>query len=129
METLRSTGLRTSLRKAVKEWRARGVSLGGKSRGSLKEETIKKLSQYYQIAIHWNKGDAEAMKTASYATLFHSISTDQKTSTDLNFSWCFFQAALARGEVPGPSREACEETPMKNSFSKNYANISKINFK
>ncbi|GFU24259.1 uncharacterized protein TNCV_3395831 [Trichonephila clavipes] len=101
-----SKRLGTSLRKAVKEWRARGVSLGGKSRGSLKEETIKKLSQYYQNAIHWNKGDVEAMKTAIYATLFHSISTDQKpqhfkcpTGKD---SWCFFQAALARGEVPCP---------------------------
>ncbi|GFV71055.1 uncharacterized protein TNCV_946481 [Trichonephila clavipes] len=31
-----SKRLGTSLRKAVKEWRARGVSLGGKSRGSLK---------------------------------------------------------------------------------------------
>ncbi|GFT20096.1 uncharacterized protein TNCV_4994651 [Trichonephila clavipes] len=46
------------------------------------------------------------MKTAIYATLFHSISTDQKpqhfkcpTGKD---SCCFFQAALARGEVPGP---------------------------
>ncbi|GFU25741.1 uncharacterized protein TNCV_5103451 [Trichonephila clavipes] len=38
-----SKRLGTSLRKAVKEWRARGVSLGGKSRGSLKEETIKKI--------------------------------------------------------------------------------------
>ncbi|GFX55847.1 uncharacterized protein TNCV_610131 [Trichonephila clavipes] len=36
-----SKRLGISLRKAVKEWRARGVSLGGKSRGSLKEETIK----------------------------------------------------------------------------------------
>ncbi|GFV57006.1 uncharacterized protein TNCV_1678871 [Trichonephila clavipes] len=101
-----SKRLGTSLRKAVKEWRARGVSLGGKSRGSLKEDTIKKLSRYYQNAIRSNKGDIEAMKTAIYATLFHSISTDQKpqhfkcpTGKD---SWCFFQAALARGEIPGP---------------------------
>ncbi|GFU83092.1 uncharacterized protein TNCV_65621 [Trichonephila clavipes] len=105
-KSLRNTGLGTSLRKAVKEWRARGVSLGGKSRGSLKEETIKKLLRYYQNVIRSNKGDVEAMKTAIYATLFHSISTDQKaqhfkcpTGKD---SWCFFQAALACGEVPGP---------------------------
>ncbi|GFW16748.1 uncharacterized protein TNCV_1639841 [Trichonephila clavipes] len=110
--------LGTSLRKAVKEWRARGVSLGGKSRGSLKEETIKKLSQYYQNAIHWNKGDVEAMKTAIYATLFHSISMDQKpqhfkcpTGKD---SWCFFQAALARGEVPGPHVKHVK-TPLKET--------------
>ncbi|GFY14923.1 uncharacterized protein TNCV_234731 [Trichonephila clavipes] len=108
----------TSLRKAAKEWRTRGVSLGGKSRGSLKEETIKKLSQYYQNAIHWNKGDVEAMKTAIYATLFHSISTDQKpqhfkcpTGKD---SWCFFQAALARGEVPGPHVKHVK-TPLKET--------------
>ncbi|GFW02976.1 uncharacterized protein TNCV_155961 [Trichonephila clavipes] len=101
-----SKRLGTSLRKAVKEWRARGVSLGGKSHGSLKEETIKKSSRYYQKEIRSNKGDVETMKTAIYATLFHSISTDQKpqhfkcpTGKD---SWCFFQAALARGEVPGP---------------------------
>ncbi|GFV33996.1 uncharacterized protein TNCV_2613941 [Trichonephila clavipes] len=113
-----SKRLCTSLRKAVKEWRARGVSLGGKSRGSLKEERIKKLSQYYQNAIHWNKGDVEAMKTAIYATLFHSISTDQKpqhfkcpTGKD---SWCFFQAALARGEVPGPHVKHVK-TPLKET--------------
>ncbi|GFS80861.1 uncharacterized protein TNCV_126221 [Trichonephila clavipes] len=53
-----SKRLGASLRKAVKEWWARGVSLGGKSRGSLKEETIKKLSRYYQNAICSNKGDA-----------------------------------------------------------------------
>ncbi|GFW70116.1 uncharacterized protein TNCV_2215681 [Trichonephila clavipes] len=101
-----SKRLGTSLRKAIKEWRARGVSLGGKSRGSLKEETIKQLSRYYQNAIRSNKVDVEAMKTAIYAILFHSISTDQKpqhfkcpTGKD---SWCFFQAALTRGEVPGP---------------------------
>ncbi|GFY21064.1 uncharacterized protein TNCV_3991081 [Trichonephila clavipes] len=113
-----SKRLGTSLRKAVKEWWARGVSLGGKSRGSLKEETIKKWSRYYQNAIRSNKGDVEAMKTAIYATLFHSISTDQKpqhfkcpTGKD---SWCFFQAALTRGEVPGPHVKHVK-TPLKET--------------
>ncbi|GFW39570.1 uncharacterized protein TNCV_3187411 [Trichonephila clavipes] len=113
-----SKRLGTSLRKAVKEWRARGVSLGRKFRGSLKEETIKKLSRYYENAIRSNKGDVEAMKTAIYATLFHSISTNQKpqhfkcpTGKD---SWCFFQAALARGEVPGPHMKHVK-TPLKET--------------
>ncbi|GFV60731.1 uncharacterized protein TNCV_4092541 [Trichonephila clavipes] len=113
-----SKRLGTSLRKAVKEWRARGVSLGGKSRGSLKEETIKKLPRYYQNAVRSNNGDVEAMKTAIYATLFHSISTDQKpqhfkcpTGKD---SWCFFQAAVARGEVPGPHMKHVK-TPLKET--------------
>ncbi|GFV46796.1 uncharacterized protein TNCV_1882551 [Trichonephila clavipes] len=38
-----SKRLGTYLRKAVKEWRERGVSMGGKSRVSLKEETIRKI--------------------------------------------------------------------------------------
>ncbi|GFV26122.1 uncharacterized protein TNCV_4887531 [Trichonephila clavipes] len=37
----------TSLRNLVKDWRAKGITLGGKSYGSLKETTIKKLTQYY----------------------------------------------------------------------------------
>ncbi|GFU28228.1 uncharacterized protein TNCV_3762741 [Trichonephila clavipes] len=87
-----SKRLGTSLRKAVKEWRAKGVSSGVKSRGSLKEETIKKISRYYQNAIRSKKGDTEAKKTAIYATLFHSISTDQnpehfKCPTGKD-SWC-----------------------------------------
>ncbi|GFX62146.1 RNase H domain-containing protein [Trichonephila clavipes] len=58
------------------------------------------------------------MKTAIYATLFHSISTDQKpqhfkclTGKD---SWCFFQAAIARGEVPGPHVKHVK-TPLKET--------------
>ncbi|GFT20857.1 uncharacterized protein TNCV_942021 [Trichonephila clavipes] len=96
-----SKRLGTSLRKAVREWRARGVSLGGKSRGSLKEETITKLSRYCENAIRSNKGDVDAMKTAIYASLFHNIPTDQKLQhfkcPNGKDSCCFFQAALARG--------------------------------
>ncbi|GFW43316.1 uncharacterized protein TNCV_2923641 [Trichonephila clavipes] len=58
------------------------------------------------------------MKTAIYATLFHRISTDQKpqhfkcpTGKD---SWCFFQVALARGEVPCPHVKRVK-TPLKET--------------
>ncbi|GFV22136.1 uncharacterized protein TNCV_1129971 [Trichonephila clavipes] len=36
-----SKRLGTSLRNLVKDWRAKGITLGGKSYGSLKETTIK----------------------------------------------------------------------------------------
>ncbi|GFT25530.1 uncharacterized protein TNCV_3174051 [Trichonephila clavipes] len=75
-----SKRLGTGLRNAVKESRARGISLGGKGHGTLKEATIKKLTLYYQKAIVQNKGNVPAMKKAIYATLHYSISTDQKTS-------------------------------------------------
>ncbi|GFW72157.1 uncharacterized protein TNCV_4790441 [Trichonephila clavipes] len=81
-------------------------------------QTIKKLSRYYQNAIHWNKGDVEAIKTVIYATLFHSISTDQKHQhfkcPSGKDSWGFFQDALARGEVPG-SHLKHVNTPLKEA--------------
>ncbi|GFW03934.1 uncharacterized protein TNCV_2050501 [Trichonephila clavipes] len=49
-----SKRLGTSLRNLVKDWRAKGITLGGKSYGSLKETTIKKLTQK---AILQSKGD------------------------------------------------------------------------
>ncbi|GFW35468.1 uncharacterized protein TNCV_3070961 [Trichonephila clavipes] len=99
-----SKRLGTSLRQTVIDWRVKGVTLGGKKRGSLKEETIKKLTRCYTNAIRKNKGDVEAMKTAIYATLFHCMSTDQKPQhkkcpTGID-SWCFYKSSLARGKKP-----------------------------
>ncbi|GFV43319.1 uncharacterized protein TNCV_10171 [Trichonephila clavipes] len=80
------------------------MSKGGKAHGSLKEATIKKLTTYYQKAILRNKGDVNAMKTAIYATLLHSISTDAKPQHSKcpagENSWCFYQSAIANGEKP-----------------------------
>ncbi|GFT23489.1 uncharacterized protein TNCV_2017301 [Trichonephila clavipes] len=46
------------------------------------------------------------MEFAIYATLFHSISTDEKPQhfkcPSGKDSWCFFQVSSARGKVPGP---------------------------
>ncbi|GFY20988.1 transposable element Tcb2 transposase [Trichonephila clavipes] len=39
-----SKRLGTALRQTVKDWRVKGVTLGGKKRGSLKEETIRKAN-------------------------------------------------------------------------------------
>ncbi|GFV90723.1 uncharacterized protein TNCV_2224391 [Trichonephila clavipes] len=92
--------------------------LRGKSRGKLKEQTIKKLSRVYQNVIRSNKDDGDATKTPIYATLLHRISTGQKpqhfkcpTGKD---SWCFFQAALHHGEVPCPQVKHVN-TPLKEA--------------
>ncbi|GFV14581.1 uncharacterized protein TNCV_3999321 [Trichonephila clavipes] len=104
--TLLSDG--TSLRNLVKDWRAKGITLGGKSYGSLKETTIKKLTQYYQKAILENKGDIQGMKKSIYATLYHSISTDKNPMhmkcPPGKDSWCFYRRALAKGEKPAPHK-------------------------
>lgn len=118
-----SKRLGTALRNAVKEWRSRGVTLGGKSHGSLKEGTIKKLTRYYQNAIIKNKGNVQDMKTAIYATLFHNISTDKKPQHNKcpagADSWCFYQSALANNKIPD-SHAKHVKTPI------NEAHLAKI---
>ncbi|GFV54314.1 uncharacterized protein TNCV_4365891 [Trichonephila clavipes] len=111
--------LGTGLRNAVKESRARGISLGGKGHGTLKEATIKKLALYYQKAIVQNKGNVSAMKKAIYATLHHSISTDQKPQLSKCAigadSWCSYQSAKAKGQKPGLHKQH-SGTPINESF-------------
>lgn len=43
--------LKTGLKNIVTEWRVKGVTLGGRKPGNLKEETIVKLANYYRSAI------------------------------------------------------------------------------
>ncbi|GFW73464.1 uncharacterized protein TNCV_2801281 [Trichonephila clavipes] len=94
-----SKRLGTALISTVKDCRAQGISLDGKYHGGLKEETISKLITYYQKTILRNKGDVNAMKTAIYATLLHSTSTDAKPQHSKcdagENSWCFYQCAIA----------------------------------
>ena len=96
--------LGTALRTLVKSSKACGVTLGGKSHGSLKDVTITKLTNYYHNAISRNKEDVVAMKTAIFATLTHCMSTDKKPQHQKcpigATSWCFYQRALANGETP-----------------------------
>lgn len=96
--------LGTGLRNKVKEWRSKGITIGGRKEGSLKEDTIVKLTNFYRKAIKDNVPDLEKMKTAIYATLFHCSSTDEspkhsKCPTGVA-SWCFYQRALACKEKP-----------------------------
>ncbi|GFY21116.1 uncharacterized protein TNCV_3991601 [Trichonephila clavipes] len=76
-----SKRLGTSLRNLVKDWRAKGITLGGKSYGSLKETTIKKLTH-----ISTNKNP------------MHMKCPPGKDS------WCFYRRALTKGEKPAPHK-------------------------
>ena len=62
------------------EWWAHGVAIDGHSHGMLKSGTIAKLRYYQKVNIDY-KGYLNAMKTAIYATLYHSISTLEKMNT------------------------------------------------
>lgn len=85
--------------------RNRGVTLGGRSKGSLKATTIDKLCKYYQAAIYRNKGDVKGMKNAIMAIVYHCASTDENCQHQFcpkgEDSWCFYQSSLAKSEAIG----------------------------
>ncbi|GFW03664.1 uncharacterized protein TNCV_2537751 [Trichonephila clavipes] len=99
-----SKRLGTGLRSKVKEWRSKGVCIGGKKVGSLKETTIVKLTNFYRKTIKDNCNVVEKMKSAIYATLYHCSSTDAKPKHNKcpngKLSWCLFKRALANEESP-----------------------------
>lgn len=71
-------------------------------KGNLTEETITKLTSYYRKAIKDNAPDVMKMKTAIFASLFHSMSTNKKPQHQKcpagPASWCFYNRAMALGE-------------------------------
>lgn len=101
--------LGTGLRNIVKEWRTKGVTLGGKQHGGLKDSTIKKLTNYYRAAIINNVPDIHKMKTAVFGTLYHCMSTDDKPQHHKcptgETSWCFYNQSIALGKVPGHHKD------------------------
>ena len=102
-----SKRLGSSLRNVVADCRKKGVTLGGRGRGQLTQNTIRKLTIYYNPAIR-RSSSAEETKKAVMASLYHCYSTDSKPHHELcpvgAESWCFFQAALAQHQVPGPHK-------------------------
>ncbi|GBN44072.1 hypothetical protein AVEN_22481-1 [Araneus ventricosus] len=96
--------LGTGLRNKVKECRSKGVIIGGRIDGSLKESPILKLTNFYRKAVKDNVPDVQKMKTAIFASLFHTSSTEKapkqnKCPTGVT-PWCFYQRALANNEKP-----------------------------
>jgi hypothetical protein len=99
--TKRLTG---ALRKARQEHK-----LGGKGWGKLNDVTITKHGNYYRKAIKGHPNDREGMKTAIFAILYHSLSTDEVPRHGKcppgNDSFCFYQRALSKNEVPGKHKD------------------------
>ncbi|GBM53832.1 hypothetical protein AVEN_24107-1 [Araneus ventricosus] len=94
--------LRTGLRNKVKEWRNKGVTIGSRNEGSLKESIILRFTNFYREAVKDNVHDVQKMKTAIFASLFHTSSTDKapkhnKCPTVLT-SRCLCQRTLANNE-------------------------------
>ena len=79
-----------------------GKGVGGA--GRLTQDTIKKIQNYYGLAIRQNKGNLQDMKTAIQAILHHIIDDPKKSLTFQHKycpkgedSWCQFQKDVANG--------------------------------
>lgn len=76
-----------------------GLSLGG--RDCLTDKRIDLFQKYYGKAIRSNKNDKEGMKTAIWAILYHSASSDDDPQHDYcpegETSWCGWQRDRAKG--------------------------------
>ena len=114
--------LGTGIRNIVKDNRKSGITLGGKKFGSLKEDTIVKLTNYYRKAIKNNIPDVQQMKTAIYATLYHCMSTDQNPQHHKcpcgETSWCFYNRAVAKAEPIPRHDNSTMKTPLNNEVVK-----------
>lgn len=71
-----SKRLGTGLGNAVKVCKAKGITLGGRSDGSLTEVKIVKLTKYYKNSVLRNLESVVNMKQDILATLHHCVSTD-----------------------------------------------------
>ncbi|GFS17895.1 hypothetical protein ElyMa_006834100 [Elysia marginata] len=93
----------TALRNLVADCSKKGVTLGGRGRGRLTADAVRKLQIYYSRAIRQNK-TAEDMKRAILASLFHGYSTDNMPQHQYcppgPDSRCFFKRSIGNHLYP-----------------------------
>ncbi|XP_058643478.1 uncharacterized protein LOC131547150 [Onychostoma macrolepis] len=90
---------------ALRKLSAQG-KLGGKGAGKLTAAKCKSLQNYYRGAILNNQGNVEQMRTAIWASLLHSISTDENPLHNrCKPSWCWYRKAEENGVTPESHNE------------------------
>ena len=86
----------------------KGTSERISGKGKLTQAIQDKLSAYYASQLKENAPDVEKMRKGVYASLFHSVSTDDDPHhaycPEGPTSWCFFQRAAALKEKPRAHR-------------------------
>ena len=95
--------LGAALHNIVSDCSKRGVTLGGRGRGRLTAEFIRKLQIYYSRAIRRAK-TAEEMRRNILAFVFHGYSTDDLPQHQFcppgPDSWCFFKRSIGEHLYP-----------------------------
>ena len=96
----------TAMEQLKKKLQGTSESLTGK--GKLTRAVQDKLAGYYASQLKQNAPDIEKMREGVYASLFHSVSTDDAPHHSHcpkgSESWCFYQRAVALKEEPRPHR-------------------------
>ena len=101
--------------------RAKTEKLGGNGKGALTKQKCMKLQKYYRKALRENLGNPEAMRTAAWASLLHSVSTDDDPQHDncpkgLQ-SWCFYNRAIANEDRPGTHKDNVVSTAISTKVA------------
>ena len=117
----------TALRNLITDNKKRGVTLGGRGEGQLKNQTVKNLQKYYAKAIRSSQ-TVETMSNAVWASLFHCTSTDEDPHharcPQGTASWCFYQRASARGEPP-MAHKGNTNTPVNRKVAQQLLTVYK----
>lgn len=95
----------TALHNLVQQKKAQKKPIGG--RGCLTADRIDKLTEYYGKAIRDNKGDLQNMQNAVWASLFHTMSSDEDPHHSHcpqgPQSWCSYNRARTNNRQPPPA--------------------------
>ena len=113
----------TALRKLAKEQR-----LGGRGVGRLTENKCDSLQNFYRGAILDNLPNVDKIKSAVWAGLWHSMSTDEephhRQCPEGPDSRCFYQKALARGRgAAQPQRSPFLHLPDHRRGTQDYSSV------
>ena len=100
----------------------RGVTLGGRGRGCLTAESIRKLQMYYSRAIRRAK-TAEEMRRNILASVYHGYLTDDLPQHQFCVpgpdSWCFFKRSIGEHFYPTEHRKRVH-TPLNYDLLHRY---------
>ncbi|GFR98246.1 hypothetical protein ElyMa_002765300 [Elysia marginata] len=126
--------LGAALRNLVSDSSKRGITLGGRGKGRLTANAIRKLQIYYARGI-LNNSNAADMQRAIMASIYHCFSTDSDPTHHLcppgQDSWCHWQSSIAQHKEPAKHKDFVH-TPLDKNLLKAhlepiYTRLANIN--
>ncbi|RUS81634.1 hypothetical protein EGW08_010597 [Elysia chlorotica] len=114
--------LGAALRNLVSDCSKKRITLGGRGRGRLTAEVIRKLQIYYSRAIRGSE-TAKDMRRKVLATIYHGYSTDDLPQHQFcppgPNSWCFYKRAIGEHQYP-TGHDKKVHTPLDQKLLQKY---------